>query len=140
MTARLKGRRREVAAVIDDIARWAVGQDSVLAVAVVGSYARGAERMASDVDIVIIAEDPCRFTDVAWFRELRPRARLIRSMQWGPVQERRMRLPSGLQIELGFASATWAAVPLDPGTRRVLGDGHRIISGGGILAAAVAAL
>jgi hypothetical protein len=140
MTARLKGRRREAAAVVDAIARWAVGQDSVLAVAVVGSYARGAERMASDVDIVIIAKDPQRFTDVVWFRGLRPRARLIRSMPWGPVLERRMRLPSGLHIELDFAPVTWAAVPLDPGTRRVLGNGHRIISDSGILAAAVAAL
>ncbi|KQZ85566.1 nucleotidyltransferase [Microbacterium sp. Root166] len=140
MTTRLKGRRRDAAAVIEDIAIWAAGRDDVVAVAVVGSYARGAERMGSDVDIIVLADRSDPLTDVGWFRQLRPRARLIRSKEWGPVKERRMRLPSGLQVELGFAASDWAAVPLDPGTRRVLSDGHRIVYDTGILTAAVAAL
>lgn len=138
MTARLKGRRRAAHAVIGDIANWAAAHDEVFAVAVVGSYAREAERMASDVDITILANDPDGLSDAAWFRVLRPDARLIRSMNWGPVRERRMRLPSGLQVELNLAPASWAAVPLDAGTRRVLRDGHQIVYDTGILAAAVA--
>lgn len=140
MTSRLKGRRRAAHAVIDDLADWATRRDDVVAVAVVGSYARRAERMASDVDIMILAADPDELTNVHWFLKLRPNARLIRSMNWGPVRERRMRLASGLQVELNFATVSWAVLPLDAGTRRVLGDGHRIIYDTGILAAAVAAL
>lgn len=140
MTSRLKGRRRVAHTVIEDIADWAIKRDEVVAVAVVGSYARKAERMASDVDIMIFTDDPDELTDVSWFLKLRPNAQLIRSMSWGPVRERRMRLPSGLHVELNFASASWAVVPLDPGTRRVLGDGHRIIYDTGVLASAVAAL
>jgi hypothetical protein len=50
--------------------------------------------------------------------------------------ERRYRLRSGLLVEFGFASAGWAVVPLEAGTRRVLEDGHRVLFDDGILTAA----
>jgi hypothetical protein len=140
VSARLNGRRRAALAVIDDIGDWAVSESSVRAVALVGSYARSAERMASDVDITILTDEPDRLADTGWFTTLRPGARLIRSMEWGPVRERRMRLRSGLHVELDFAPPSWAAVPLDAGTRRVLRDGYRIVYDTGVLDRAAAAL
>jgi predicted nucleotidyltransferase len=74
MTARLTGRRRAARAVIDDVGHWAVGESRVLAVALVGSYARSAERMGSDVDILILSDEPDRLADAGWFQTLRPRA------------------------------------------------------------------
>lgn len=53
MTPRLKGRRRAAQQIISDVATWAKQEDKVRAVALVGSYARGAERMASDVDLAV---------------------------------------------------------------------------------------
>jgi hypothetical protein len=126
--------------VIDDIRDWAAEDERVRAVALVGSYARSAERMGSDVDIVILTDEPDGLADAGWFQVLRPGARLIRSMEWGPVRERRMRLRSGLHVELGFAPLSWAHVPLDGGTRRVLHDGCRIIYDTGVLEPAIAAL
>ncbi len=38
-----------------------------------------------------------------------------------------MLLPSGLTAEFGITMTAWAAVPLDAGTARVLGDGARAI-------------
>ena len=126
--------------VIHEITRWAAVEAAVSAVAIVGSYARGAERMGSDVDVVILSSEPDRLAEDRWFRGLFPGARLVRSMSWGPVRERRMRLRSGLQVELNYAPLSWAAIPLDAGTRRVLGDGHRIISDTGLLGPAVETL
>jgi hypothetical protein len=126
--------------VIDDVRGWAAGDESVRAVALVGSYARSAERMGSDVDIMILADEPDRLAGSGWFQGLRPGARLIRSMEWGPVRERRMRLQSGLHVELDFAPPSWATVPLDAGTRRVLRDGYVIVYDTGVLEAAVAHL
>jgi hypothetical protein len=126
--------------VIDDVRGWAAGDESVRAVALVGSYARSAERMGSDVDIMILTDEPDRLAGSEWFQGLRPGARLIRSMEWGPVRERRMRLRSGLHVELDFAPPSWAAVPLDAGTRRVLRDGCVIVYDTGVLEAAVAHL
>ena len=140
VTVRLKGRRRAVRAVLDDVRTWAAERDDVQAVVLVGSYARHAERMGSDVDLMVLTDEPDRVADSEWFEILRPGARLIRAMNWGPVRERRMRLRSGLQVELGIAPISWAAVPLDAGTQRVLSDGHRVNYDAGVLATAVAAL
>jgi len=93
--------------------------------------------MASDVDFVILSTEPDALADASWFVTLYPGARLIRSQNWGPVRERRYRLRSGLVVELGFAPVDWAVVPLDPGTRRVLADGHRVLLDDGLLKAAV---
>ena len=140
MTVRLKGRQRAVRALIDDVKAWATECEGVQAVVLVGSYARHAERMASDVDLTVLTDEPDRLADSEWFETLRPGARLVRAMDWGPVRERRMRLRSGLQVELGIAPMSWASVPLDAGTRRVLSDGHRVIYDTGVLASAVATL
>ncbi len=128
MTARLKGRYREVERLLADVVHWAQGQEPVDAVALVGSYARGQARMASDADIVILTRSFEQYaTDSSWLVQLRPGSRLIRSATWGPLLERRFRLPSGLLLDLGLVSPAWADLPLDPGTRRVLSDGHRIL-------------
>ena len=128
MSARFKGRRREVERLLLDVTTWARSADDVHALVLVGSYARSQARMGSDVDLTVLSDNAEGYlADDAWFRQLRPGCRLIRSATWGPVQERRYRLTSGLHVEFGFAPLSWARVPLDAGTRRVLGDGHRIL-------------
>lgn len=111
-----------------DVATWAASHDRVEAVALVGSYARGRPRAASDVDVVILSP---AFADLAgdptWFPRLRPGSALVRAAAWGPLLERRYRLGSGLVVELGLASPAWAQLPLDAGTAHVLEDGHRIV-------------
>jgi hypothetical protein len=94
--------------------------------------------MASDVDLVVLSDTPDSLEDAAWFRQLEPGARLIRSEVWGPVHERRFRLVSGLIVELGIGPSRWADVPLDEGTRRVLRDGHRVLYDTGLLGRAAA--
>lgn len=98
--------------------------------------------MASDVDLVVLTAEPATYVgDIAWIDDLYPGARLIRSAAWGPVTERRLRLPCGLHVELGVTEPDWAALPLDKGTARVLSGGCRILLDiNGDLAAAVALL
>jgi hypothetical protein len=142
MTARLKGRRRQASAVIESVTDWATRQPDVTALALVGSYAYHRPRMASDVDLVLLTTDPDRHRDgTRWISGFDPAARVIRDQAWGPLRERRVRLRSGLQVELGIVSPTWAALPLDPGTAKVLSDGCRILlDPDGVLHEALAAL
>ena len=128
MSARTKGRVREAARAIEVVVSWARAQPDVRGVALVGSYASGRPRLGSDVDLVVLTDDPeARAADTAWFTGRTPRSRLIRSQAWGPLLERRFRLTSGLHVEVGLVAPSWAAVPLDDGTRRVLAGGCRVL-------------
>ncbi len=107
------------------VADWAPTQPDVCAVALVGSWARGAATTASDLDLVILSDTPLPLAEREPWREFLGDAQVIRALAWGIAVERRLRLPSGFEIELTIAPRTWADVPLDPGTRRVLSDGAR---------------
>jgi len=89
----------------------------------VGSWARSEPRMDSDVDLVILTTEKGAYSvSEAWVSAaLSQPAEMIRTQEWGPVTERRIRLASGLEIEFGFAPPSWAKTnPVDPGTARVV--------------------
>lgn len=128
MTARLKGRRRRAEEAISIATSWASAQAPVTGLALVGSYAYGRPKMASDVDLVVLTSVPGLYVcGLSWIEALYPGAHLIRTTIWGPVTELRLRLKTGLQVEVGITRPAWADVPLDPGTARVLSDGCRIL-------------
>jgi predicted nucleotidyltransferase len=54
---------------IEDFMRWSTKRKDILAAALVGSYAREAATESSDVDLVIIAEDPQKYlTHTKWLK------------------------------------------------------------------------
>jgi hypothetical protein len=54
--------------------------------------------------------------------------KLVKTRRWGPMTERRFALSSGLEVEIGVASPSWATnEPVDAGTRRVVTDGMSIV-------------
>ena len=97
--------------------------------ALVGSWARGTATPDSDVDLVLLTERPeALLLDDGWHRDFGPDAALVRAADFGAVQERRLRLASGLEVELCVGHASWAQTdPVDPGTRRVVADGIRVL-------------
>ncbi len=114
------GRAAQVSDLTGRVVRWAAARPDVVAVALVGSWARGAARPDSDVDLVVLTRDRDGYLgwpgcDAGWAD--------LRTRWWGPLLERRFRLPGGLEVEIGFAPGSWAAEPVDPGTARVVTDG-----------------
>ena len=112
--------------VLRAVAEWAATQNGLAGVAVVGSWARNEARMDSDVDLVVLTDDPERYlADDSWTASaVGGPAQVVRTQDWGPLTERRIALQSGLEIEFGFAPRSWAGTdPVDPGTARVVGDG-----------------
>src|ERR1700685_3934416 len=106
------------------LAKWATEDSHILAVAVVGSHARGAATADSDVDIVLLVVDPQRyFTTADWMTRFGAVSR-FRDEDWGRLRSRRVDYIGGLEVEFGFAVSAWASAdPVDPGTRRVVADG-----------------
>jgi predicted nucleotidyltransferase len=124
------GRRDEYEHVVAATSHWARRQTDIKGVAVVGSWARDEARMDSDIDLVILTDRKARYAqDADWIASaVGQDAVLIRSQEWGVLTERRVRLPSGLEVEFGFVFPSWAATdPVDPGTARVVRDGCRPI-------------
>lgn len=117
----------EIQEVIGRITRWATGREDIVGLLLVGSCARDAARPDSDIDIVLLTADEPGYFDDAWAMEL-GLCKLIRTQSWGPITERRYSTASGLEVEMGIGPATWAKTdPVDPGTRRVVTGGARLL-------------
>lgn len=110
------------------VVSWAQATPDVRAVGLVGSYARGAQRTDSDIDLVVLTSNPSRYTiKDDWVAEL-DLGQLVQTKDWGAITERRLRSPRGLDIEVGFGQPAWTSVdPVDPGTRKVVRDGIRVL-------------
>ena len=118
---------REIEQFIRELAEWARVREDLLAVALVGSHARGEARKDSDIDLVLLVENPEQYlADKEW------------PAQFGTVQRRRMEpygsitslrvwYGDGCEVEYGIGSRQWAEEPLDAGTQRVIHDGMRIV-------------
>jgi predicted nucleotidyltransferase len=105
------------------LAEWA-RESAMLAVAVVGSYARGTARADSDVDLVLLVANPERFFASAdWIKRFGEICS-FRDEDWGRLRSRRVYYVSGLEVEFGFSDAAWAITePVDPGTKTVVDGG-----------------
>jgi hypothetical protein len=118
-------RADEVRLFLATLREWAEGRPEVVAVVLVGSWARGDARMDSDV---LLTEDEKPYLEGdAWLQELGG-IRLVKTRRWGPLTERRFALSSGLEVEMGVAPVYWASAnPVDGGTRRVVADGAAVV-------------
>jgi hypothetical protein len=108
------------------VERWARRQADIVGMALVGSWAQLQAGMDSDIDFVLLTPSKHRYVvEEEWIAEsVSLPADIIRTEEWGPLAERRVRLPSGLDVEFGFAPPSWASTdPVDPGTAQVVRDG-----------------
>lgn len=117
----------QVAQFLNQVTGWASAQADILALALVGSYARNAAKDSSDVDLVLIAIDPDRYLgDQSWVR----RFGAVEKSQvedYGLLTSIRVWYRDGLEIEYGITDERWSAIPLDAGTQQVIADGMRVL-------------
>lgn len=118
-------RHQEVAALLDRAVAWASARPDVAGLLLVGSWAADAAREDSDVDLVLLTDDPSLYDAEALVGE-RVLGTFVTTRRWGPVTEWRFVRESGLEVELCVGHRDWAGTsPVDPGTRRVVSDGAR---------------
>ena len=113
---------------------WAERTPSILGLALIGSHARGVARADSDIDVMVLTQEPDLFLhSVAWIEDIDWGAAHSsiagwRDVQYGRVWSRHFRLADGSALELSFAEPNWAAVdPLDAGTRDAIAGGFRVL-------------
>jgi uncharacterized protein len=121
------GQRMSVGTLLEQVASWAADRDGVLAVGLVGAWARGTATPESDVDLVVVVANIHELLDDdRWLSEFGEVA-AVANENWGLVQSRRVQYVDGPEVEFGLTTSEWAAVPLDPGTRRVVADGFVVL-------------
>ena len=112
---------------IAKVTKWAGTQPDIQMAILVGSHARGDARSLSDIDFVILTEQPWRYIkDPAWASGLGAAERSV-TENWGELDSLRVWYSNGQEVEFGFADRSWLSDPRDPGTSRVLDDGFRIL-------------
>jgi peptidase E len=116
-------RAADATAAIRAATALAEAEPSVRAVALVGSWARGAARADSDLDLVVLADQAEGLLARSDWLGAFGSAGLVGGRDFGAVRERRLRLPSGFEIEVCVGAPSWADVPADPGTARIALDG-----------------
>ncbi|MGA2112964.1 MAG: nucleotidyltransferase domain-containing protein [Anaerolineales bacterium] len=112
---------------IRQVTRWAQAEPDLLGVLLVGSYARGTATPSSDLDLVLVVDDPTRYLiETSWANGF-GRVKDQGMEDWGLVKSLRVRYVHGVEVEFGLTTRQWLDAPLDAGTRKVLEDGYRIL-------------
>ena len=106
---------------------WATAQADIEGVALVGSYARGTATENSDVDLIILTSKRARYLENQDWLSLFGEIERSTNETWGDVKTIRATYKTGLEIEYNFSTPSWASLPVDAGTRRVLNDGVKIL-------------
>lgn len=114
--------------IVEELTRWACKRPDVIAVALVGSHARGEPGPDSDVDVLLISANPAAYEESdAWIAGTPCRERAY-VRRWGRLTEHRLLMDDGPEVELGVVGAEWATDrPVDPGTHRVVSDGMVVL-------------
>lgn len=112
---------------LSQVQQCASAQPDIHAILLVGSYARGTARPDSDIDLVILTDDPSRYLDSISFVERFGHVAKWEKEDWGKVISMRVWYEDGLEVEFGITSPDWAAQPLDAGTQQVISDGVQIV-------------
>lgn len=119
---------KDVTELLNAVGCWAPTRSDIACVLVVGSHARGDAAADSDIDFMLLSEDPGGFLEDRSWIETFGAVESCEIEDWGAVTSLRVRYDSGLEVEFGVAHVSWTSVdPLDPGTLRVVGDGWRIL-------------
>jgi len=112
---------------IQKIQEWAHTQPDLIAIALVGSCARGTDTPASDIDLVLITRDPQRYVRThqwaAGFGDIEH----SQIEHYGKVISLRVFYRCGLEVEFGITSPSWITLPLDIGTQQVIKDSIKIL-------------
>lgn len=106
---------------------WASPQEDVQAIALVGSYARGEARDDSDIDLVLLTDEPQKYLeDVKWIERFGVTQK-HQTEDYGKLISLRVWYQNGVEVEYGLTTPEWAALPLDAGTQEVIRGGMVVL-------------
>jgi len=121
---------REITPILADVRRWARSRGDVRALALVGSYVSGNAGPDSDVDLVVVTDDPDTYGSPDWTRGAVGQRLILQTHreQFGNVWSTFVTLAEGPEIEFTFAGRSWAkSDPPAPEVCRIVREGIAIL-------------
>ncbi len=106
---------------------WASARSDVQAIALVGSHARKAAKEDSDIDLVILTDQPVTYLETTKWAEGFGAIDRQQIEDYGRLTSLRVWYQNGREVEYGFTAPDWAAPPLDAGTQRVIREGMIVL-------------
>ena len=114
---------------------WSAARTGIDGLALVGSWSPTQRDHAEcDVDLVCVVDDPDQFRgEQAWMREIDWPSAGLALKGWTDVDSGRARachltFDGGEAVEVSFVDRAWANTdPVDPVTRRIAGEGLRVL-------------
>ena len=125
---------QQIEQLVSALRSWSAADARIRGLALVGSWARGSAAPESDVDVVCLVAEPDRFRrDPSWMSAIEWSVAGLERGHWsdadyGKACSRHLKFDGGAEVEMSFVPEIWASVePIEPATRRVAGDGMRIL-------------
>src|SRR6266487_5137338 len=112
---------------LDSFIAWASAQRDVQGIALVGSYARGAARDDSDIDLVILTDQLPKYVEDIQWTEIFGVVDKHQTEDYGKLTSLRVWYQNGVEVEYGMTTPDWAATPLDAGTQEVIRGGLTVL-------------
>lgn len=114
---------QHVSSLLSRLAAWAPDRRDLLAVGVVGSFARGMGRPDSDLDLILLTSIPEHYlSERSWLATF-GECLSTEEEDWGEITSLRVSYRTGLEVEFGVGRPAWASLPPDEGTRQVVSGG-----------------
>ncbi len=117
----------EITPFLSELVIWARRQPGIGAIALAGSHARGTAGPDSDIDLILLLDDPQAFlADTSWVRAFgEPVCQAVE--QWGKVTSLRVWYADRREVEYGLTGLDWGSDPTDEGDMRVIRDGIQVL-------------
>jgi predicted nucleotidyltransferase len=119
---------KEIDGFLEKVRRWADPQRDIKAILLVGSYARGQAHDESDIDLVLLTDEPDKYLQDPYFTGAFGSINRIEKEFWGRVTSLRIWYEEGFEVELGITTPDWIFEdPLDAGTLRTITGGAEVV-------------
>jgi len=119
--------RARVDGFLFEFKRWAATEDGIQAVALTGSHARQSAPEVSDVDLIIVVSLPNVYLKYRQWTSLFGNVVRERMELYGKWTSLRVWYDEDIEVEYGFVDESWAALPVDAGTRKIVSDGMKVM-------------
>ena len=111
-----------------DLKVWGADDSAILRIALIGSHARGSARPDSDIDVIVVVNDPVPYLDDSGWAGRFGTPLDISREDWGLVQSARVHYDDGKHVEFGFTTPAWVRTnPVDADTAKVAAGGLMIV-------------